>query len=112
MEQQNERKMDLRNKFQAFLLMPAIIMIIAWALYFVFNLGRMNMQGLFPVIAAPLILCWVCNPFFEINEYKEMFYEDADMPLKDKIMKYRPTLAGYAVTTIGIAVCALLLHYK
>ncbi|PAD91071.1 hypothetical protein [Shouchella clausii] len=112
MEQQNERKMDWRNKFQAFVLMPAIIMLVAWTLYFIFTLGRMNMQGLFPVIAAPLILCWICNPFFEINEYKEMFYEDADMTLKDKIMKYRPTLGGYAATTIGIAVWALILHYK
>ncbi|AST96640.1 Uncharacterised protein [Niallia circulans] len=103
--------MDLRNKFQAFVLMPGIIMLVAWMLYFIFTLGKMNYQGVIPVIAAPLILCWVCNPFFEINEYKEMFYEDAEMPLKDKIMKYRPTLAGYAAITIGIAVWALIMHH-
>ncbi|WP_341604316.1 hypothetical protein [Shouchella clausii] len=111
MEQHDERKMDLRNKFQAFVLIPVIIMIVAWVLYFIFTLGQMNYQGVIPVIAAPLIICWVCNPFFEINEYKEMFYEDADMPIKNKIMKYRPTLAGYAVTTMGIAVCALIMHH-
>ncbi|MEB5478667.1 hypothetical protein [Shouchella clausii] len=111
MEQQNERKMDLRNKFQAFVLMPAIIMLVAWMLYFIFTLGKTNYQGVIPVIAAPLIICWVYNPVFDKNDYNDMFYEDAGMPLKDKIMKYRPTLAGYAVTTIGIAVCALIMHH-
>lgn len=105
------RKMDLRNKFQAFVLIPVIIMVNALIIYFIFTFGQMKMECLIVIIAAPLFTCWIYNPVCNKNEYREMFYDDADMPIKDKIMKYRPTLAGYGAITLIIAFYALLIHY-
>ncbi|MCM3549962.1 hypothetical protein MKZ19_16810 [Shouchella clausii] len=111
MEQQNERKMDLRNKFQAFVLIPVIIIVLASIIYFIFTLGQIKIECLIAIIIASLFVCWIYNPVFNKNEYREMFYDDADMPIKDKIMKYRPTLAGYGGITLVIAFYALIMHY-
>jgi hypothetical protein len=109
MEENEPKKMSLRNKLQAFLLLPLLLGTTASLLYTLISLFTPNTEGIRFIYAFSFVICFAYVPLLGLHNFRKMFVDQHDS-LIQKIRRNEEEMKGYGIIVIFLVLVAIFLR--